>query len=55
MFCSHNKKNKNKKKKQETLYILVVQVGKNSLSQLDNEKIMIFDANERKFYFPEAP
>ena len=43
------------KKKQETLYILVGQVGKNPFSQLDNEKIMIFDANEAKFYFPEVP
>ena len=51
MFCSHNKK----KKKQETLYILVRQVGKNPHSQLDNEKIMIFDANEGNFYFPEVP
>ena len=55
MFCSHNKKNIVAERHLETLYILVGQVGKNPLSPLDNEKIMIFDANEGKFYFPEVP
>ena len=55
MFCSIIKKIFVAERHLETLYILVGQVGKkNPLSQLDNEKIMTFNANEGKVLFSRS-
>ena len=56
MFCSHNKKNICcRKALGNPVYFNWAGRKNNPLSQLDNEKIMMFDVIEGKFYFPELP